>query len=319
MAVVMEQFLYFTQDCGMPAEDVNFLNCSNHGMEHVIDKAGFKVIQFTGSSKVAEHLAKKTHGRVRIEDAGFDWKILGPDVSHFDYVAWVCDQDAYAASGQKCSAQSVLFVHENWSKAGLLSKLKELAGRRKLEDLTVGPVITWNNQKIQEHVDAVSSLPGAITLFGGKPLKNHTIPEIYGAYEPTAVSVPIDTYMKNFEICSQELFGPFQVVVEYKDSEVDKVIECCNRYENRLTAGIVSNDVLFLDKILGQTNNGVTYTGIRARTTGAPQNHWFGPCGDPRGAGIGTKEAILHCYTSHREIIRDYGPIADNFKIPPPS
>lgn len=23
---------------------------------------------------------------------------------------------------------------------------------------------------------------------------------------------------------------------------------------------------------------------------GAPQNHWFGPAGDPRGAGIGTPE-----------------------------
>jgi 1-pyrroline-5-carboxylate dehydrogenase len=56
-------------------------------------------------------LAKKTHGRVRIEDAGYDWKILGPDVSNLDYVAWVSDQDAYAASGQKCSAQSVIFVH----------------------------------------------------------------------------------------------------------------------------------------------------------------------------------------------------------------
>jgi hypothetical protein len=27
-------------------------------------------------------------------------------------VAWVCDQDAYACSGQKCSAQSILFMHE---------------------------------------------------------------------------------------------------------------------------------------------------------------------------------------------------------------
>ena len=25
---------------------------------------------------------------------------------------------------------------------------------------------------------------------------------------------------------------------------------------------------------------------------GAPQNHWFGPAGDPRAAGIGTPEAI---------------------------
>jgi len=35
-------------------------------MEDVIDKASFKVIQFTGSSKVAEHLAKKTNGRIKI-------------------------------------------------------------------------------------------------------------------------------------------------------------------------------------------------------------------------------------------------------------
>jgi 1-pyrroline-5-carboxylate dehydrogenase len=66
MSVVMEQFLLFSQSCGMPASDVNFINCSNESMEYVIDKADFKVTQFTGSSRVAEHLAKKTHGRVRI-------------------------------------------------------------------------------------------------------------------------------------------------------------------------------------------------------------------------------------------------------------
>jgi 1-pyrroline-5-carboxylate dehydrogenase len=28
------------------------------------------------------------NGLVKLEDAGFDWKILGPDVSDFEYVAW---------------------------------------------------------------------------------------------------------------------------------------------------------------------------------------------------------------------------------------
>ena len=56
--------------------------------------------------------------QVYLEDAGFDWKILGPDVQNVDYVAWQCDQDAYACSGQKCSAESILFMHENWRKAG---------------------------------------------------------------------------------------------------------------------------------------------------------------------------------------------------------
>lgn len=51
--------------------------------------------------------------QVFLEDAGFDWKVMGPDAdaASLDYVAWQCDQDAYACSGQKCSAQSILFAH----------------------------------------------------------------------------------------------------------------------------------------------------------------------------------------------------------------
>ena len=41
---------------------------------------------------------------VKLEDAGFDWKVLGPDVAEPEYVAWQSDQDAYAFSGQKCAA-----------------------------------------------------------------------------------------------------------------------------------------------------------------------------------------------------------------------
>jgi 1-pyrroline-5-carboxylate dehydrogenase len=107
----MEQFLFFTNSCGLPLNEINYLNCTNQDMEYLIDHSNFKVVQFTGSSRVGEHLATKTRGKIRLEDAGFDWKILGPDVSEVEYVAWVADQDAYAASGQKCSAQSIMFVH----------------------------------------------------------------------------------------------------------------------------------------------------------------------------------------------------------------
>jgi hypothetical protein len=81
-----------------------------------------------------------------------------------------------------------------------------------------------------------------------------------------------------------------QVVTDYLDSELDLVLQACERMDHHLTAAIVSNDVAFQHKVLGSTVNGTTYMGGRARTTGAPQNHWFGPAGDPRGAGIGTPE-----------------------------
>lgn len=128
----MEQFLLMAQHCGLPLEDLNFINCSNDVMSSIIDKADFKLIQFTGSSTVADKISHQVEGKIRIEDAGFDWKVLGPDVSNVDYVAWTSDQDAYAASGQKCSAQSIIFVHNNWIKAGFIDKIKALSERRKL-------------------------------------------------------------------------------------------------------------------------------------------------------------------------------------------
>ena len=82
--------------------------------------------------------------------------------------------------------------------------------------------------------------------------------------------------------------------------------------ENHLTAAVVSDDPVFINKVLGSTVNGTTYAGIRARTTGAPQNHFFGPSGDPRGAGIGTPDAIIRTWSCPRCIIRDVGPITGN-------
>ena len=44
--------------------------------------------------------------------------------------------------------QSILFMHENYASAGLENKLKTLASQRKLENLTIGPVLTWSTEQI---------------------------------------------------------------------------------------------------------------------------------------------------------------------------
>eukprot|EP00568_Trieres_chinensis_P009203 CAMPEP_0183304316 /NCGR_PEP_ID=MMETSP0160_2-20130417/9441_1 /TAXON_ID=2839 ORGANISM="Odontella Sinensis, Strain Grunow 1884" /NCGR_SAMPLE_ID=MMETSP0160_2 /ASSEMBLY_ACC=CAM_ASM_000250 /LENGTH=524 /DNA_ID=CAMNT_0025467343 /DNA_START=53 /DNA_END=1624 /DNA_ORIENTATION=- len=305
--IVMEQFIRLLHHCGMPMDDCDFLNCEGPVAGELLSRAPVRMTQFTGSTRVAELLSTQTRGKVKIEDAGFDWKILGPDVSDVDYVAWQCDQDAYATSGQKCSAQSILFLHENWAKVGILDKIKVLASRRKLDDLSVGPVLTVTTEQILGHVKKLLRIPGAQLLFGGKELENHDIPKEYGAVEPTAVFVPLEQMLKeeHFSACTTELFAPFQVVTKYTDLSIDGVLEACERISHHLTAAVVSNDVKFQNKILANTVNGTTYVGMRARTTGAPQNHWFGPCGDPRGCGIGTKEAIQMVWSGHREIIND--------------
>lgn len=73
----------------------------------------------------------------------------------------------------------------------MLETMKNQAAQRNLANLTVGPVLSWNNERIKEHLDAVLELEGAKLLWGGVPLKNHKIPACYGSYEPTAVYVPL--------------------------------------------------------------------------------------------------------------------------------
>ncbi|XP_039122662.1 probable aldehyde dehydrogenase isoform X2 [Dioscorea cayenensis subsp. rotundata] len=321
VSIVMEQMLRLLHECGLPKEDTDFINADGITMNRFLLKANLQMTLFTGSSRVAEKLAADLKGRVKLEDAGFDWKILGPDVQEVDYVAWVCDQDAYACSGQKCSAQSILFMHENWASSGLIPKMKNLAGRRKLEDLTIGPVLTVTTETMREHIEKLLEIPGAKLLFGGEPLENHSIPKVYGALQPTAVFIPIREILKdyNFELVTREIFGPFQIITDYKQDELQMVLDACERMHAHLTAALVSNDPLFLQDVLGRSVNGTTYAGIRARTTGAPQNHWFGPAGDPRGAGIGTPEAIKLVWSCHREIIFDIGPLPTHWELPPPT
>ncbi|KNA23795.1 hypothetical protein SOVF_021270 [Spinacia oleracea] len=321
VSIVMEQMLRLLHSCGLPLEDVDFINSDGKTMNKVLMEANPRMTLFTGSSRVAEKLAEDLKGRVKLEDAGFDWKILGPDVHEVDYTAWVCDQDAYACSGQKCSAQSILFMHENWSATPLISKMKDLAARRKLENLTIGPVLTVTTDAMLEHVDNLLKIPGSKILFGGEALENHTIPSIYGAFKPTAVYVPLEGILEdnNFELVTKEIFGPFQIVTDYRANQLPMVLEALERMNAHLTAAVVSNDPLFLQEVIGSTVNGTTYAGLRARTTGAPQNHWFGPAGDPRGAGIGTPEAIKLVWSCHREIIYDVGPVPPQWKCPPSS
>ena len=81
--------------------------------------------------------------------------------------------------------------------------------------------------------------------------------------------MPLQEFQKaeHFKTCTREIFGPFQVIVEYKDRELGAVLDCLERMNAHLTAAVVSKDVLFQQKVLAQTVNGTTYCGIRGDYT----------------------------------------------------
>lgn len=312
VSICLEEFVSLMHACGMPKEDLVLIHTDGKNMEQLYKQINFRMTMFTGSSRTAERLCELTRGRIRIEDAGLDWKVLGPDVQEIEYVAHLIDHDSYAFAGQKCSAESLLFMHENWSKTDLLSRVQKLAERRSLKDMTNVPLLTWSNKKISDLIDRVLKIPGTKILFGGKPIEEkHSIPECYGSFQPTAIFAPLEAFKNKeyYETLTTEMFGPYQIVTQYNDSTLEDVLQILENLDQQLTCGVVSNDMRFQQKVLSRTLNGTTYTGIKARTTGAPQNHWFGPSGDPRGGGIGTFEAIRLVWSCHREIIQDYGEV----------
>ena len=99
----LEQWVRMLHYCGLPKEDLDLIHSDGPVMEHILRKGNANMTLFTGSSVVGEHLVKKLDGKVRLEDGGYDWKILGPDVpksqQEIDYVAWQADHDAYGHSG----------------------------------------------------------------------------------------------------------------------------------------------------------------------------------------------------------------------------
>lgn len=303
-SIVMEQFLRLLHYNGLPLEDVDFIQ-DRKSMDKIVRSNILKMIQFTGSSRVAEKLSKITNGKVKIEDAGFDFKIIDKDIRNYERIADICDKDAYECSGQKCSAQSLLLINRKANFKRLINLIKANAQQRNLNNLSIGPVLSWNNHELIDHINKLVSLKNSRLLFGGKVLNFTKVPKEYGIIEPTAILVDFnDINENNINLITKEVFGPVQIIMLYDN--INSVIDFVNSLDHHLTAAIVSNNPKFVNYVSGRTINGTTYTGLRARTTGAPQNHFFGPGGDPRGAGIGTKEAIQNVWSYHREIISDY-------------
>lgn len=127
VSIALEQWIRMLHHCGLPKEDMDLMHSEGPVMEKVLKQANARMTLFTGSSKIGDHLCRQMNGKVRLEDGGFDWKVLGPDVPksqhEIDYVAYMCDHDAYAHTGQKCSAQSIMLMHKNWRKTDLLEKI----------------------------------------------------------------------------------------------------------------------------------------------------------------------------------------------------
>ena len=90
--IPVEQFVRLLHYCGVPKNDLSLIFCHGPVMSQILVKGGARMTAFTGSFEGAEKLCATLKGKIKVEDAGFDWKILGPDTPKdqkmIDYIAW---------------------------------------------------------------------------------------------------------------------------------------------------------------------------------------------------------------------------------------
>ncbi len=192
-------------------------------------------------------------------------------------------RSAFGLSGQKCSANSRVYVdrevHDEF-----VSLLKDKTDKIKVgdpleRDVFMGPVINDAALKTYEEASEEARKNGTIVT-GGERLVDGDMAR--GNYvRPTVVAVPLDNW-----IWKKELFVPF-VAVAPVDS-LDEAIELSNDSEYGLTAGLFSEDQAEIDEWLDRIHAGVVYVNRRAgSTTGA----WPGvqPFGGWKGSGTSGK------------------------------
>jgi 1-pyrroline-5-carboxylate dehydrogenase len=156
VSLVMDSMLKIMHENGLSRWDVDFIHCEGNVMEELLKRGNVRMTQFTGSSRIVERLSRELNGKVKIEGGGFDWKIIGKREGLNENLIYdISTKDAYSFSGQKCSAQSLLFIDESWD----LNKFKDNLRSRAYEE-TIGPVITLSSKEMIDHVNKLLEIEG---------------------------------------------------------------------------------------------------------------------------------------------------------------
>ena len=175
-------------------------------------------------------------------------------------------KSAFYSSGQRCSSLRVLYIQEDISEDiinMIIGAMKTLTiGDPNNINTDIGPIIDKNLQK---------------TLFDHiKYLDLHSKKEVNMLFKCDLLTKNIKENnffppylykINNIKILKKEVFGPILHIIEYKKSEINKVIESINNTGYGLTFGIHSRIKNNIDYITKKINVGNIY--INKHITGA--------------------------------------------------
>ena len=254
--------------------------------DEIVNHPDVAGITFTGSYEVGMGIYKgfaKDFPKPAICEMGGKNPTIVTDKADLDKATDGVLRSAFGFGGQKCSANSRVYVHRSVYDE-FVRALKEKTENVKIgdpldRDVYLGPVIDDAAVATFEEASNEAKKNGTVVT-GGERLTEGELAK--GTYvQPTVAEVPLDSW-----IWKKELFVPFVAVAPYDD--LDEAIRLANDTEYGLTAGFYSEDRAQIDAWLSSIEAGVVYVNRRAgATTGA----WPGvqPFGGWKGSGTSGK------------------------------
>jgi 1-pyrroline-5-carboxylate dehydrogenase len=258
------------RDAGLPAGVFNLVTGGGRVVgQTIVDHPDINGITFTGSYDVGMNIFRTfAHGnypRPCIAEMGGKNPTIVTETADLEKAAVGIMRSAFGLQGQKCSACSRVFVH-NDVKNEFVQMLLEETKRIKVGDPSqkenwMGPVI--NESAYNDYKNFVADLRAhGNILYGGETLDEK------GYYVAPTI---VDDLPQDHTLWKQEMFLPIVTIAGYDDRE--EAMRRANDVEYGLTAGIFTGDKDEIQWFLDNMEAGVLYVN---RESGATTGAWPG-------------------------------------------
>ena len=201
---------------------------------------------------------------------------------------------AYGYSGQKCSANSRVYVQSEVKDEFVQMLRKRLASLEvqdpRKKSSFMGPIINPAAMKTFAKAVRQAKKDGGKVVFGGEAITKGAFSKGYYVKPTVVTGLPID-----HDLFFRELFVPLLVVGEFET--LDEALAEANDTDYGLTAGIFTEDKKEIAKFMDTIQFGVVYAN---RSGGATTGAWPGPqsfvgwkASGSTGKGIGGPSYLL--------------------------
>lgn len=269
--LIAQKYIDILSEAGIPDGVINLVMGGGRSVgQPLVEHEDVAGVAFTGSREVGLNIQKTfrelgKRGPV-IAELGGKNPVIVSDEAELDEAVEGVMNGAFSFSGQKCSATSRVYVHEDVIDDftdQLVAETKQLSiGPAEERETVVSPLINNSALERYETITKQARTDGTVRT-GGAVVGDDNLPE--GRYvEPTVVTdIPHE-----HELARDEHFLPFVTI--HPISDLQEGIEKSNDSDYGLCAGLFSQNDDEIDRWFSEVESGMCYVNrSQSATTGA--------------------------------------------------